>query len=106
VVQIFADSDNLGLEPAVRKEMRDRTDPRSRSVSAPPVVFVDAEEMSGAILPSGIYTVRGKQVTVNLVLTRIDRNVKLTVQGSTDDISAVATKIVASILEAARKFSP
>jgi hypothetical protein len=98
--------DNLGLEPAVRKELRDRTDPRSRSGSAPPVVFVDAEEMSGAILPSGIYTVRGKQVTVNLVLTRIDRNVKLTVQGSTDDISAVAKKIVASMLEAARKFSP
>jgi len=63
--------------------------------------------MPGAIRPSGTYTVTNGQVTVKLGLIR---NGKLltskTVQGAADDISALAAKIVANILDVTKTLPP
>ena len=49
-------SDNLSLEPAVSAELRDETDVTSRGgAGQDSAVFVPAEEMPGAIRPSGTY---------------------------------------------------
>jgi WD40 repeat protein len=96
-------TDNLGLDEAVRKELRDETDIRSRG---PAAIFVNAEEMPGAIRPSGLYTVHGDQVAINVVLTRDDKRVRLAVQGRAGDPSALAAKIVAAILATAKTFPP
>lgn len=99
--------DNLVLEPAVREALRDKTAVTSRGGSAiPPAVFVDAEEMPGAIRPSGTYTVHGNEVTVELILTRDSRKVSLTIHGPADNITELATKIATGILEKARMLSP
>jgi WD40 repeat protein len=100
-------TDNLELDEAVRKVLRDQTDVRSRGGSAlPPAIFVNAEEMPGAIRPSGLYTVHGNQVAVNVVLTRDNKRVRLAVQGPASDLSELAEKIVAIILQTAKTFPP
>jgi WD40 repeat protein len=100
-------TDNLRLEPAVRSALRDETDITSRGGSGmPPAVFIDAEEMPDAIVPSGTYTVHGKEVTVELVLTRGNESARLTVQGPADNVAALAAKVAAAIVEKAKTLSP
>jgi WD40 repeat protein/uncharacterized caspase-like protein len=101
-------TDNLRLDEAVRAELRDETDVRSRGgAGTPEAVFVNAEEMPGAIRPSGLYTVHGKLVAVNIVLTRDNKKIRLEVQGPAGDPpSVLAQKIVAAILQASEKFPP
>jgi hypothetical protein len=97
-------ADNLSLEPAVSAKLRDATDVSSRGAGHPTsAVFVSADEMPGAIRPSGIYTLANGQVTVQLGLSR-DGNLLTSriVQGPVNDIPALATKIVETILKAAK----
>jgi hypothetical protein len=93
-------SDNLSLEPAVSAELRDETDVTSRGgASQVSAVFVPAEEMPGAIRPSGTYSVANRQVTVKLGLIRDNKLLTtIIIQGTADDVSALAAKIVNGIL--------
>lgn len=98
-------TDDLGLMLAVRKQLREETSGASgRGPAAASAIFVDEEEMPGAIRPSGTYTIEGKQVTMKLVLTRDDKKTRLDVQGSADNPTALAARIVAMILEASKNF--
>jgi len=99
--------DSLSLEAAVSAKLRDETDSRHCGTSCAPVVFVQADEMSGAIRPSGAYTVADGQVTVRLGLARDGKPLTSTiVQGSASDIGALATKIVAVILDSVKTLPP
>ena len=101
-------SDNLSLEPAVSARLRDETDLSSRGKSSPAsAVFVPAEEMPGAIRPSGTYSVNNGQVTLKLGLIRDGKNLSTsTIQGAADDVPALAAKIVSAILDTARTIPP
>jgi len=97
-------SDNLSLESAVSAKLRNETDVSNRGTpGASAAVFVQADEMSGAIRPSGTYTVANGQVTVTLGLIRDGKELtSRDVQGSAGDIGALVTKIVAVILDLAK----
>ena len=98
-------TDDLQLMLAVRKQLREETYAGSRGGdSAASAIFVDDEEMPGAIRPSGTYTVDRELVAVKLVLTRDAKKIRIEVQGPVGDASGLATKIAAAILEASKNF--
>jgi WD40 repeat protein len=100
-------SDNLGLMAAVRKQLREKTYVSFRGNSAQPVaVFVDADEMPGAVLPSGTYSVEGGQVRVNLVLSSGTKESKLQINGSEADVPSLGARIADAIIEASASLSP
>lgn len=101
-------SDHLSLESAVSAKLRDETDITSRGGNGEAsAVFVPAEEMPGAIRPSGTYTVTGGQVIVQLGLIRNGKRLTtMTVENAADDVPGLATKVADAILDAARAIPP
>jgi len=101
-------SDNLSLEPAVSARLRDETDVASRgSASQASPVFIPAEEIPGAIRPSGKYTIANGQVTVELGLFRDGKLLtRSIIRGEANDVPALAAKIVDAILRTARTIPP
>jgi WD40 repeat protein len=105
LLNLDAGEDNLGLMPALRKRLRDESYTKTRGdKSEPTAIFVDEEEMPGAIRPTGTYTVTDKSVVVNLVLNHSDKKAKIQVQGSTDEKDALVSKILDALLEASKTF--
>jgi uncharacterized caspase-like protein len=103
LLNLDAGEDNLGLMPALRKRLRDESYTKTRAdVSEPAAIFVDEEEMPGAVRPTGTYSVTDKTVVVNLVLSRNEKKSKIKVEGSTDDKDALVAKILAALLEASK----
>jgi WD40 repeat protein len=103
LLNLDAGEDNLGLMPALRKRLRDESYTKTRGdKSEPTAIFVDEEEMPGAIRPTGTYTVTDKSVVVNLVLNHSDKKAKIQVQGSTDEKDALVSKILDALLEASK----
>ena len=96
--------DTLGLMAALRKRLRDESYAKARGDTAgPSAIFVDEEELPGAITPSGSYTVSGTRVVVKLVLSRDDKEVtSFQVEGSTEDLTGLVAKIVEAILQASK----
>jgi hypothetical protein len=94
--------DDLGLSAVLRKRLREETyasERGGRRTAA--AIFVDESESPGAISPSGSYTIEGRKVNVTVVLSRDDREVyRFTIDGSSDDLDALAAKIVQTILDA------
>jgi len=107
-VLLDADSlkDTLKLGVAVRKRLNDLLSPETRGkADAAIVVFVDGDEMPGAITPSGTYTIQGYSVKVRLVLSQDDKTVAtLYVEGSKRDPDALAARITAAIAQSAQKY--
>jgi hypothetical protein len=67
-------------------------------------VYVDADELSGAVRPVGKYTVEGKTVRVQLVLKKDKEKVaELTVQGTTDDLPGLAGQLAEAVEQAVKK---
>jgi hypothetical protein len=100
-------SDDLSLERAVSSKLRDATDVNSRSSATTPAIFVPADDMQGAIRPSGAYTVADGQVTVKLGLIRDGKLLaSRNVLGAANDIPALAAKIVTVILDVAKTMQP
>ncbi len=101
-------SDNLSLEPAVSARLRDETDLSSRGgAGQASAVFVPAEEMPGAIRPSGTYTVTSNQVIVEIGLIRNGKLMTtMRVESAAGDVPALATKIAEAILNATKSISP
>jgi hypothetical protein len=63
-------------------------------------VYVDADELPGAVRPSGTYSVKDKKVTLTLALRRDGQEVaRLQVEGLRDDIPALVDRLAAAILE-------
>ena len=95
--------DNLKLASLVRKRLADDSfsTPRGTAVMT---VFVDADELAGAVRPAGTYTIDGKKVSVRLVLKQDGRVLnKATVAGSTDDLPGLTVKIAEAIRQGIKK---
>jgi hypothetical protein len=88
--------DHLELMAAVRKRLQEESGTVGRGAAGEhAVVYVDADELPGALRPSGIYTVEGQQVTVNLFLIRDGQRVgRLQIVGAAEDPVGVVAQIV------------
>jgi hypothetical protein len=95
--------DNLKLASLVRKRLADDSFNTSRA-SALTTVYVDADELAGAVRPTGTYTIDGQKVSVRLALKQDGKTLnKLTVDGSTDDVPGLAGKLAEAIERAVKK---
>jgi hypothetical protein len=65
------------------------------------VVYVDADQLTGAVRPSGNYRIRGNAVTANLVLVKDGNKLaNFQVQGDINDLETFTLKIVDRISQA------
>ena len=98
--------DNLELNVLLRKNLLKASYASVRGVSAQlPAVYVDADQMTGAIRPSGNYQIEGTRVIATLVLVK--DGTKLTnfqVQGDTKDLEGFTLKIIERINQAIREI--
>jgi WD40 repeat protein len=99
-------SDNLHLSNIVRRHLRDSSDSFQRG-SSPVVVYVDEDDLPGAISPSGDYVIDGNFVKVTVVLTRTGQELAhAEVEGSIDDIDAIGERITAEVDRLVLRESP
>jgi Caspase domain len=91
--------DDLQLMSALRKRIQEQSYATSRSQEGPPIgIYVDAEEMPGAIRPSGTYVVSGNRVTVSLNLVRDNqRLLSFQVSGARTELDGLVQEIVLGI---------
>ncbi len=100
--------DTLQLVAALRKRLRDENySPRGgESDDSGSAVFVDKDDVSGAILPSGTYTVQGKNVAVKIGLWRDGKKLgNLTVSGTTDNLRALVDQMAEEIAKAVMQMA-
>jgi len=92
--------DNLGLTALVRKKLRDDSYTSGRGGARRlPVVYVDADQFAGALLPSGTYSIAGDKVQVTVVLVRDQKRLTtLKVEGNAKDPEVLSAKIVERIM--------
>ncbi len=92
--------DNLQLTVKMRQQLRDTSYTALRGEGMP-VVYVNADQLAGAILPSGTYSVEGERVKANLVLVRNgDKLRHFLVEGTTGDLEGFTQRMVEAILQA------
>ena len=95
--------DNLKLASLVGKRLADDSfsTPRGGAVTT---VYVDADELAGAVRPAGTYTIDGDKVSVHLVLKRDGQTLnKATIDGSTDDLPGLVGKLAEAVEQAVKK---
>lgn len=92
-------SDNLRLTSLIRKSLRDKSNISSRNTSnSLSAIYLDTDQVPGAIQPTGTYIVEGGSVTVNIALSRGGENlVKFRIQGIADNPDNLIDNIVNSI---------
>jgi len=94
--------DNLELTAKVREQFRLVGDASSgTNPSRHSAVYINADDLPGAIRPSGAYTPAGGIVTVHLVLVKDGVELKsLQISGSQNDLDALSRRIVDEIYQA------
>jgi len=93
-------ADTLDLIKELRKRLRDESAVLVRSGEHQLlVVYVDEDELPGAIRPSGTYTVEGERVQVTLVLRRDNQKIATLplVEGTKNDVAGLIDKIMKTI---------
>lgn len=97
--------DDLDLAAAVRRELRNETHVSGRGGQPlPDAIFVDGDEMPGAIRIGGTYLLEDRRITAQIWLSRDKAKTHVVVEGSADDIPSLATKITATILDAGKRL--
>ncbi|MGH9881171.1 MAG: hypothetical protein ACRD6N_07015, partial [Pyrinomonadaceae bacterium] len=99
-------ADTLNLIRELRKRLRDESSVLVRSGKHQLlVVYVDEDELPGAIRPSGTYTVEGERVRVTMVLRRDDQRIATLplVEGTKNDVAGLIDKIMKTISAAISK---
>jgi hypothetical protein len=90
--------DDLNLMPLLRQRLREESFVGTRGGKQAGPVYVDADEMPGAVRPSGTYTVKEKKVIVRLVLRRDGKTMaSLQVDGARDDLPALVQRLMDGI---------
>jgi WD40 repeat protein len=94
--------DDLKILPLLCKRLNDASYATGRAANRePPLVYLDAEELTGAVRPVGQYTVEGAKVVVQLLLKQDGKTLgKLKISGTSDDIPGLATRIAELVTEA------
>jgi len=87
--------DSLNLSVELRRALEaDSYLAARRKAKELKAVFVDADELPGAVRPTGTYTVQGLKVNVRLTLRRDGQKVAtVEVEGSRDNLPALAAKL-------------
>lgn len=94
--------DHLGLMPLLRKKLADVHFAQARGASF--AVFVDADDLPGAIRPIGTYKVRGNTVVLELALRQEGRPPQvLRLEGPRNDLAAFGDRVIAALAEALRR---
>jgi hypothetical protein len=92
--------DNLGLMPLLRQRLTEASVASPRGGGLPRAVYIDADELPGAVRPFGKYTVTGKRVRVTLALRRDGKEVaRFQVEGVRDNPAQLVSMITTAILE-------
>ena len=102
-------ADTLDLIKELRKRLRDESSVLVRGADHQPmVIYVDEDELPGAIRPSGTYTVAGDRVRVTMVLRRDGQKIATlpVIEGSKNDVAGLIEKIMKAISVAISKPSP
>jgi WD40 repeat protein len=94
--------DTLYLMREMRQRLRDASYFSETDVSPPKFVYVDEEDLPGAIRLVGTYTVTGETVKIKLFLRRDDQTIRPlpTVEGSSRDVPALAGKVFDLLMKA------
>jgi len=92
-----SEEDDLNLTARVRKTLKEQSFVAARGGEEARYVYVDADEMPGAIRASGSYSIDGDAVKVKLILRQEETVKKIEVQGSKGDVGALAHKVVTGI---------
>ncbi len=103
------EDDVLDLSLAVRRALAALNfQTRGAEAGGPATVFVDADDLAGALRPIGMYTIQGNAVRVTLTLRRGHTAVaKVSVAGDRRDVTALARRVAQAIdAAAARTASP
>jgi len=88
--------DKLGLSRAVKAALAERVAMGVRGEGEPPsFTLIDADEMLGAFLPSGTYTIEGDLVKVRLSVVRDGQvHSMVVVQGGPNDIATLTERAI------------
>jgi len=95
--------DNLKLTALLREELRNASFIESRGANSP-IVFVETDEMTDAITPSGGYSVDGENLTITVVLVRNNEPVgkEISVAGKLSEKEKLVRQLVAEMIKAAQ----
>jgi WD40 repeat protein len=98
--------DTLDLIKALRQRLREASYvPAHEDAMLPSIVYIDEEELPGAIRPTGTYTVKGDEVMIKLYFRRDGQTLtSLRVEGSKNNISNLVDKIMEAIIEVVQKL--
>jgi hypothetical protein len=93
--------DNLGLLPKLRQRLNDSQFLASRGKKdAAAVVYVDADEMPGAIRPAGTYQVTGNKIQARINLRQDGKTIAtLSVSGERSNLDQFVQTIVQAIAQ-------
>jgi hypothetical protein len=92
--------DNLNLEPILRARLREESFARSRGRESA-VVFIEADEMPGAIKPSGLYSLNGSSLRAKIILRREGDTKEIQVEGAGTDLDGFIEKTTQAVIRAA-----
>lgn len=94
--------DDLELTPLLREALREACEVPGRGAPDTPLACVEADEMGGAVKPSGSYTVESETVvvTLRLIRDRIPLQGTLIVRGRLAEKGQLVKDLVAAIMRA------
>jgi hypothetical protein len=92
--------DDLGLMPLLRKRLIEQGYAPAGGPGVQAAVFVDADEMPGAIRPTGKYTIDGNAVQVRVLLRQDGKTIGVVqIEGRRDQLDALAERLASAIAE-------
>lgn len=100
--------DTLGVINELRKLLRDASHVSARGdVGQPRLVYVDEDDLPGAIRPTGTYTLEADRVRVKLFLRRDGETLASlpVIEGPKSDVAGLAKSIMSAINEALNRLS-
>jgi hypothetical protein len=105
MTNIDAGYDNLDLAKGFQKRLNDESYAAMRGNEQPAMIYVDSEELPGAIHPTGTYRIEGEKVSVRLVLRRDQATVSdLQVEGTKGDVQGLMERLLGALHQALEKL--
>jgi WD40 repeat protein len=96
--------DNLELTKAFKAKLNDESYASARRGAASGAIYVDADELPGAVRPTGTYRIVGDRVVVSLLLRRDQTTLAdLTVEGTRRDLPGLTDRLVTALRQALEK---
>lgn len=93
--------DNLKLSAITSAQLREISYVKSRGAAQSPIVFVEADEMTDAVLPVGDYTIEGDTLKISVILVKNNQPIgkEIVVTGKTNEPEKVIKQLVEAIMK-------